>query len=462
MFKEIRDLRPMSLSVLIMTLIASWMLTLSLGITIVGAQASDTEAGEQFSSLGGLQIALTCISIFMCLPSVVKLAIRRDSRRSALWQVIGASPASAKARYTGIASISALVGAVLGGIFAYLTWPSFTDLVKNTGLLALPSLSDPLTVWAWTFGPGTAFLVLLLSLVLGTRSITRIEPVVALSEAPEKAPANSVTKIIFSVLIVAGIIVGYIAIGKTHPIGQAQPIYDSEKLSGIVSAYWGTGLGLLLAYGLSDRIIIQPVVRLIGAILPLNFLDSWLLAETSARRRSVVSTSVITPLVVAASAVGCIFGMVNQTKNVTIALGASEADLQVSPTSQIILVFGAPVIVAAFAGVLAVYLTNEWRKHDIALLQTLGATTTSIRWAAVFECLIYFAAAVVISTVILGINALAMGTALHNGPVPGASPVWIGNETYYLLAVGFALLAITIVIPTLRESHTLRLTAIVR
>ena len=64
---------------------------------------------------------------------------------------------------------------------------------------------------------------------------------------------------------------GYIAIGKTHPIGQAQPIYDSEKLSGIVSAYWGTGLGLLLAYGLSDRIIIQPVVRLIGAILPLNF-----------------------------------------------------------------------------------------------------------------------------------------------------------------------------------------------
>lgn len=298
--------------------------------------------------------------------------------------------------------------------------------------------------------------------MLGTRSITRIEPVVALSEAPEKAPANSVTKIIFSVLIVAGIIVGYIAIGKTHPIGQAQPIYDSEKLSGIVSAYWGTGLGLLLAYGLSDRIIIQPVVRLIGAILPLNFLDSWLLAKTSARRRSVVSTSVITPLVVAASAVGCIFGMVNQTKNVTIALGASEADLQVSPTSQIILVFGAPVIVAAFAGVLAVYLTNEWRKHDIALLQTLGATTTSIRWAAVFECLIYFAAAVVISTVILGINALAMGTALHNGPVPGASPVWIGNETYYLLAVGFALLAITIVIPTLRESHTLRLTAIVR
>lgn len=296
MFKEIRDLRPMSLSVLIMTLIASWMLTLSLGITIVGAQASDTEAGEQFSSLGGLQIALTCISIFMCLPSVVKLAIRRDSRRIALWQVIGASPASAKARYTGIASISALVGAVLGGIFAYLTWPSFTDLVKNTGLLALPSLSDPLTVWAWTFGPGTAFLVLLLSLVLGARSITRIEPVVALSEAPEKAPANSVTKIIFSVLIVAGIIVGYIAIGKTHPIGQAQPIYDSEKLSGIVSAYWGTGLGLLLAYGLSDRIIIQPVVRLIGAILPLNFLDSWLLAKTSARRRSVVSTSVITPI----------------------------------------------------------------------------------------------------------------------------------------------------------------------
>lgn len=115
LFKEIKDLRPVSFSVLISTLVAAWLLSLSLGMTIVGAKASDTDAGEQFSAMGGLQIALTCLAVLMCLPSVVRVAIRRDSRRIALWQVIGANPRSARARYVGIASISAFVGCLFGG-----------------------------------------------------------------------------------------------------------------------------------------------------------------------------------------------------------------------------------------------------------------------------------------------------------------------------------------------------------
>lgn len=456
MFKEIRDLKPVSVSMLILTSVASWMLSLSLGMTIVGAQASETDAGEQFSAMGGLQIALTCLAVLMCLPSVVKVAIRRDSRRIALWQVIGASPRRARFRYIGIATMSALVGAFVGGILAFLSWPTFGDIIAHTGFLMLPSLSEPLSGWAWSFGPGASFVVLVLALFLGTGKLSEVEPVAAVMDIPEQASSRGSARLLASMFILSGLLVGYISIASTSPID------DMERLGGLLSSYWGIGLGLLLAYGISDRVVIRPVVSLIGWLLPLNFLDSWVLARTTARRRATLSTSVITPLVVAAASVGCIFGMVNQTKNIMMASGASESDLQVSPTSQIVLIFGAPVIIAAFAGVIAVYLTNEWRRHDVALLQTLGATTSSIRWSAVFECLIYFLSAVVISTMILGTNALAMGAALGNGPVPGAGPVWVGNETYFLLIGGFSLLAISIVLPTLQETKTLNMTAIAR
>lgn len=85
MYKEIRDLKPVSIAVLLLTLVSSWMLSLSLGIIIVGAQASEAESGEQFAAMGGLQIALTCLAVLMCLPSVVNSSYStRFSAHSAL------------------------------------------------------------------------------------------------------------------------------------------------------------------------------------------------------------------------------------------------------------------------------------------------------------------------------------------------------------------------------------------
>lgn len=54
MLKELRDLYPMAVSILVVTAVSSWMLTLSLGLTIVGAHASETDAGAQFAAVGGL------------------------------------------------------------------------------------------------------------------------------------------------------------------------------------------------------------------------------------------------------------------------------------------------------------------------------------------------------------------------------------------------------------------------
>lgn len=453
-FKEIRDFQAAATAILVMTFITSWLLSLSLGMTIVGAQASKTEAGEQFSALGGLQIALTCLSVLLCLPSLVKIAVSRDSRHIALWQVIGASPSQARRRYIAISSFSAFLGSATGGLLAFVSWPLFGRIIQRTGLLLLPALSDPLSYWAVIFGGLVSFLVLTLSMISGTRKMKEIEPVEAVSSTPESFATKNRFRYLLSLVLVLGVIAVYIAIAATPPMT------DMEQIGGLLSSYWGTALVLLLAYGISDHLLITPVVRGIGLLPLFNHLDSWFIASTSAKRRSTLSTSMITPLVVAGASVGSIFGMVNQTKNIVLSLGASESDLHVSPTSQIILIFGAPVIISAFSGLLSVYLTNEWRKHDIALLQTLGSTISTIRTAAILECFIYFVSSVLISTLIIGINSLFVGFAFSRGPVPGASPVWFGSEMYVLLIIGFSLLSSAVVIPAIAESDDLNVSSI--
>ena len=457
MLKELRDLYPMAVSILVVTAVSSWMLTLSLGLTIVGAHASETDAGAQFAAVGGLQIALTCLSVILCAPSVVRLAIRQDSRRVALWQVIGASPRQARWRYVLLASLSSLVGSLLGALLGYISWPAFTDLVRRTGFLLTPGLeSASINIGALVSGPLSAFGVVLLATLFGSAVMSRIDPVQAVAEIPEQRGKTGVLRLFLSIAVVAGISAGYIALANTSPVT------NPDTLGGLISAYWGAALGLLLAYGISDKALVRPVVRLVGALFSFTKSYSWFIAKTSACRRSIVSTSVITPLVVAAASVGSVFGMVAQTKDVSVALGQSEEEIQVSPPGQIILVFGLPVIIAASSAIVSVYLTSRLRNHDIALLEVLGAQPSTIRAAAVCESLIYYLSSTIIAFLILSVNAFVMGKVLATGPVPHASPVWFGSETFLLLTASFILLSISIIVPTMRSSSELNVTTLTR
>lgn len=249
--------------------------------------------------------------------------------------------------------------------------------------------------------------------------MSKIDPVQAVAEIPEQRGKTGFLRLLVSIAIVGGIAIGYIAIANTSPVSTP------DTLSGLISAYWGAALGLLLAYGISDKVLVRPVVRLVGALFSFTKSDLWFIAKTSACRRSIVSTSVITPLVVAASSVGSVFGMVAQIKNVSVALGQSEADLQVSPPGQIILVFGLPVIIAASSAIVSVYLTSCLRNYDIALLEVLGSRPSTIRAAAVCESLIYYLSSTVIAFLILAVNAFVMGKVLAAGPVPHLSLIHI-------------------------------------
>lgn len=120
------------------------------------------------------------------------------------------------------------------------------------------------------------------------------------------------------------------------------------------------------------------------------------------------------------------------------------------------------MIIAASSAIVSVYLTSRLRNHDITLLEVLGAQPSTIRVAAVCESLIYYLSSIVIAFLILAVNAFVMGKVLAAGPVPHASPVWFGSETFLLLTASFILLSISIIVPTMRSSSELNVTTLTR
>ncbi|WP_216426552.1 FtsX-like permease family protein [Arcanobacterium phocae] len=456
MLKEIRDFIPMFVATLSISSISCCLITLSLGTTIAGAQLPTGPAAEQFSVLGGFQMALTIMAILFCVPTIIRLAVEEDSRRIALWQVIGASPTTARLRYVTLACLAAIIGCVLGSVLAMSLWDFYIVLIQKTGLLPADSGYIHQSIWAIVFAPITSLLTVVLPLVLTTRSLLKLDPVIAVNGPLANPAERQWVRYLFSFLVTGGMIASYIAISKV-PITTS-----SEILSGLISAYWGIGLGLLLAFGISSKAIVKSTITFIGLFRPFNIFESWMIAFTSAKRRAFRSTAFITPLVLATTSVGLVFGMIAQTRNVMFAIGASEESLQVSPSSQILLIFSTPVILAAASGVLAVYLTNRSRVHDIALLQILGCKPSTITLAAFLESLIYLLVASLISTAILFINSLAMGLALSAGPVPDTQSSGIPLETYILLTAGFLLITLFTEISTLIQSRSLNMQAIVR
>ena len=371
-----------------------------------------------------------------------------DASRIARWQLAGASVRQSQGLYWSSLLVDALVSCILGGIAAALLWPAYAAWALRVSFPDLEGMHGGIPGVALLVGIGVGFLIVTIAGFFGLHAISRIDVAVAVRESGLAHKTRHPVCIFLGVLIAAGVGAGYVGVSK-------QPTtISADTLNGLLAAYWGCALGLLIALALCESIVVPFVVSLVSHIIPSRHGLGAFLASQSARRHVGMSTAMVTPLCVAAGTVGAIMSMVAQIKNVAKAEGVPEEALQVTPAGQIVFEFLSPVILAAVAAYCVIVITGAQRRTDTALLMVAGVPRRSIVHSGLIEACIYSLASALLTYAILWVNAVAMGHALGAGPVPGADFAGVDPSGLYVIAAGFLLLAVLLMLSL--ASQTMR------
>lgn len=397
-----------------MVLVAASLLSLSLGIVIAGSQASSDDVLEEYVTLGGMQLAFTVISILAMLPPLTATAIRVDSPRIARWQLVGSTVRQSMGLYFAMLLTVATAGSALGLALAFLAWPGFARLLVRVHPPAIAALSRPLSSLALILGLVTTVAAVGLAGLIALGSLKKVDPIAAVREQSGfRIRRVNPARLVLGILLLAGLLGGYFAISRMKPMA------DPQVLSGLLAAYWGEGMGLIVVNLLLSPLLAPLFVHLVSAFLPSRFSPSAFLTKCSARFR-VRSTTVLVAPVVVAGIIGSIMGMARQIRQISSAQGIPSSDIQISPSGQILLEFVSPLILATVATYCAIAVTGRQRSIGVALLRLEGVPIRCLVRSSIIEALVYSLGSTLLCQSALATNAFLMGEALSLGPIPSA------------------------------------------
>ncbi|OZG49132.1 putative ABC transport system permease protein [Pseudoscardovia suis] len=425
--------------------VAVCLLCLSIGFIAAGAPYADDldfglrDIGEEYISLGGMQLAFIAFGVLAIVPAVVSTSIAVDSPRIARWQLAGASVRQSQGLYWCSLVIDAVIFSILGGLVAWFLWPAYSSWALRVSFPSIDEMHESISAIALPIGIAAGIAVTALAGAASMRSISHIDIATVVRDTGLSRTRHHPVRLLLGIAVAVGIITGYVAISK-----QPSTI-SSDTLDGLMAAYWGCALGWLLALALCESAVVPLAVAVVSRLIPQSGGLGSFLACGSARRRIRMSTAMVTPICVAAGTVGAIMGLVRQIRNVSRARGVPESELQVTPAGQIVFEFMSPIILAAVAAFCIIVITGAQRKTDTALLMVAGVPRRAIIASGFVEAFVYSLVAAILTVAILEVNALAIGAALGAGPVPGAGYAGINSSAFCIIAAGFALLAILLV-----------------
>ena len=433
-FGELRACRRSWISLGLMVLVAASLLSLSLGMVIAGSQASSDDVLEEYVTLGGMQLAFTVISILAMLPPLTATAIRVDSPRIARWQLVGSTVRQSMGLYFAMLLTVATAGSALGLALAFLAWPGFARLLVRVHPPAIAALSRPLSSLALILGLVTTVAAVGLAGLIALGSLKKVDPIAAVREQSGfRIRRVNPARLVLGILLLAGLLGGYFAISRMKPMA------DPQVLSGLLAAYWGEGMGLIVVNLLLSPLLAPLFVHLVSAFLPSRFSPSAFLTKCAARFR-VRSTTVLVAPVVVAGIIGSIMGMARQIRQISSAQGIPSSDIQISPSGQILLEFVSPLILATVATYCAIAVTGRQRSIGVALLRLEGVPIRCLVRFSIIEALVYSLGSTLLCQSALATNAFLMGEALSLGPIPSARYVGIGWSSLLVLGVSFCFL----------------------
>lgn len=391
---------------------------------------------QMFSSLFGTILIFTGIVVLIVASSASVLVMNLRRRSLALWQIVGILPAQVFLVSVVQVMLTAFVGALAGGLLGLGTYAAVYDYGLSTLGGGLPQPAIQPTSFAWAVGVTVG--VIALAGLRGARTASRTSPVRILRE-PEPVPSNGGRWVRAAVCALA--VAGTIAL----PLSMRGD--GHRAITGLAPLLPALFAGALAVGG---PLVYAGVLRAWTALIPARF-TAWYLARHSAASRASASTAAIGPVMAAIALVGGLYAA-----GVTLAAAPSNSwgDFSIDP-SQLVLLFGAPLLVAIVGAAAAVYTTGSDRQRERALLIAAGAAPGTLLRVAICEAVI-----LVVTSVLLALAVIVLAVSLIAAAV-GASGIRIAFGPIVMIG-GSALVLIMVatVIPSLSGRRTSAMSAL--
>ncbi|GAB3600794.1 hypothetical protein [Microbacterium tumbae] len=378
--------------------------------------------------------------------AVARLSVDLHRPVYARWQLAGVSPAqTARVVMTQLA-LSGLLGGALGFAAAVLVVPPFAQAVfagDSTGWDQIRFLVGPLTA-------GIAIPLTALNACAGgmraARAAARTSPLAVLRE-PEPVEKRMRWWRWGILLAVCG--------GAAAGVSG---ILTAEERSVVTGQLPLLPVYLTLVVVAAGPLLYPAVMRAWTALIPAAASASWYLARHEARFHLSRSTASITPLFVGASLLGGLMTMAATTGASMAASGdGSNWELQIV---QVLLLVGGPVLLGAVGAAVVIFMGNDIRGSEQALLRASGATDRVILASAIWQAVIHVTTAALLASAVLVTTAFIAAAGLSRFVPP--VPVVDAGAAAVLAGVGLALTLVATALPAaarLRESVASRLAA---
>ncbi|MFZ3454640.1 FtsX-like permease family protein [Arthrobacter sp. 7Tela_A1] len=421
---------------------AAVFLTMSAGLISTGLDlwAEDTISDRDIEGIIGfaaVPAALVVVTTAVVISSVANLTLAEQRRSYALWQLAGVSPR----RVTGVvlrqlvflALLAAITGVCIG-------WPFIQPLFEwlGTRVPSLAGLRSSLSPEAVAMVVALSILLTVLAGLRPARAAGRTPPIIALRSDETVRGGIGFVRWIWFVLLLAG--------GSGLVIG-----IQSIPLSGIGS----TGFFIPFIFGCAvacvGPLVAPLVLRGWTSLLPPALSSAWFLARNASRYRVVQSASAIVPLTLGLILV-CAFTSVLAMFQQALALESGVAGPPPDTVGNFV-IYGAPLILAALAASVAVFMSGRARERDNALVLAAGSTPSAILLTAVLEAVIYAVTAAILSLIVL-IPTLAIVWAAMNKTVPGATFMISWVPWSVVAGMGLLGLMIATVVPTIYANRS--------
>ncbi|MGL3807170.1 FtsX-like permease family protein [Paeniglutamicibacter sp. R2-26] len=391
--------------------------------------AEDSRMVSASIVLGGNIVFFTVLAAMGITASTVGLTLTTQRREHALWVILGVP----RHRVRAILRIELIVLGLVAGMMAILPAHLVAGItIRQWAATGLEIHNASVAFQSWHVGVGLVSGII--PCLFGGWGVTaraaRTPEMRAFREATDSAARPGITRSIFALCLIAGV------------VGMWIPGLGLELEGGLAQrtafAFAGN-LFLICLLLLMGPWVLTPLMKLWTSLVPSRNI-AWHLAVQSCRARSARSVTTVLPFALSLSLVGLFIVMGNVMPNSTAGLG------------DVLVVLGWVFVVAWVGGLAVIALVGRDRQRDSALISVAGAPPGVIAQSAILEGLIYAGTAIVFGALTLTIT----GITIAAGARIDALGLFAGIPWIILGGLALATLATTCLALAVQSAHASR------